>query len=85
MRERISNLKYLTLSGNNIDDECLQALVPGLCNNKRLERLVTPDQIAAVGLRSLSPFSHSSSCSLHFLNLRCMRFGAEQRMSQQVE
>jgi hypothetical protein len=77
MREGISNLTHLYLSGNAIDDEGLQALVPGLCNNNNLEQFIISDQITAVGLRSLSPFLQSDSCSLRYLSAG-MSFGDEE-------
>jgi hypothetical protein len=78
MRGKISNLRTLIVTGIAVGDAGLQALVPGLRNNKKLETFITPDQITAVGLRYLSPFLHSSSCSLCFLNVKCMRLGDEE-------
>mmetsp|Transcript_2010 Transcript_2010/g.3123 ORF Transcript_2010/g.3123 Transcript_2010/m.3123 type:complete len:505 (-) Transcript_2010:60-1574(-) len=72
---RMSNLKYLHLPNNSIDDAGLQALVPGLCNSSNLEQLSISDPITAVGLRYLSPFLQSGSCRLRFLNIRSVRFG----------
>eukprot|EP00984_Skeletonema_dohrnii_P001466 scaffold468_cov84-Skeletonema_dohrnii-CCMP3373.AAC.1 len=69
MRERMTNLTRLHLRGNAIDDACLQALVPGLCNSNNLEVFSISDPITAVGLRSLSPFLQSDRCILGDLNI----------------
>jgi Ran GTPase-activating protein (RanGAP) involved in mRNA processing and transport len=78
MREELANLTKLHLDNNAIDDAGLQALIPGLCNNNNLEHLTISDQITAAGLRALSPFLQSDSCSLIVLSVRDMRFGDEE-------
>ena len=74
---RISKLTNLYLPNSGIDDACLQALVPGLCNNNNLGQLFISDPITAVGLRSLSPFLQSDRCSLRYLNVS-LRLGDEE-------
>eukprot|EP00985_Skeletonema_marinoi_P022129 scaffold13937_cov146-Skeletonema_marinoi.AAC.7 len=74
---RISKLTNLYLPNSGIDDACLQALVPGLCNNNHLGQLFISDPITAVGLRSLSPFLQSDRCSLRYLNVS-LRLGDEE-------
>eukprot|EP00984_Skeletonema_dohrnii_P001471 scaffold469_cov138-Skeletonema_dohrnii-CCMP3373.AAC.5 len=69
LRDRMTNLTRLHIRGNAIDDACLQALVPGLCNSNNLEVMSISDPITAVGLRSLSPFLQSDRCILGDLNI----------------
>ena len=75
LRERISNLTSLCVHDNDIDDLGIQALVPGLCNSNNLDYLSISDPITAAGLRSLSPFLQSASCSLRTLRVSLTGLG----------
>eukprot|EP00985_Skeletonema_marinoi_P021757 scaffold13520_cov158-Skeletonema_marinoi.AAC.4 len=76
-RWEASNLTYLDLSNNNIDDIGLQALVEGMTNCSNLEQLYLSDngQITAAGIRSISPLLQSETCSLEVLSLYRIKFG----------
>ena len=57
----VSNLKALDLSGNAINDECLQALAVGLRKHCTLERLdLSSNAIGSEGLRALAAAEISS-------------------------
>ncbi|KAK1734006.1 leucine-rich repeat protein [Skeletonema marinoi] len=74
-----SNLKFLDLSSNNIDDLRLCALVEGMSNCSNLQNLYLSDndQITAAGIRSMSPLFQSESCSLKCIMLDSINLGDE--------
>eukprot|EP00984_Skeletonema_dohrnii_P005552 scaffold1956_cov93-Skeletonema_dohrnii-CCMP3373.AAC.2 len=76
---RSSNLKFIALSNNNIDDLGLQALVEGMSNCSILEDLYLSNNrsITAAGLRFMSPLLQSESCSLQCIMLDNINFGDE--------
>jgi hypothetical protein len=66
---RACHLKDLDLRFNRIDDESLRILAAGLTNNATLEKLSLTSNLSITGegLRSLTPFLQSESCSLKVL------------------
>eukprot|EP00984_Skeletonema_dohrnii_P031842 scaffold24869_cov78-Skeletonema_dohrnii-CCMP3373.AAC.6 len=72
-----SNLKCISLIDNNVDDLGLQALVAGMTQGCNIEKLYLSGNrsITAAGMRSMSPWFQSESCSLEVLSLYRINFG----------
>jgi Leucine-rich repeat (LRR) protein len=80
---QVSNLEFLDVSYNSIDDQGLQALVAGMatCYNIDTVDLSNNGSITSAGLRCMSPLFQSESCSLKKLVVHDINFGDEGAMA----
>eukprot|EP00985_Skeletonema_marinoi_P008567 scaffold3912_cov191-Skeletonema_marinoi.AAC.3 len=72
-----SNLAFLDLDNNAIDDQGLEALAAGMTNTTLTTLHLSGNLVSGAGLRSLSTYFQSERCCLETLSLYGVNFGDE--------